>query len=70
MRDTFKRKSGVSAPTAPRRSPDDGEELALLAEFMRHDTVASLAGAIAKRLGRNAPDEDLIADADLRPNRG
>jgi hypothetical protein len=40
-------------------------ELALLAQFMRHDSVASLANAIAERTGvRRA---DLIAAAGLDP---
>ena len=47
---------------------DEQEELALLAEFTRHDSVAALAGAIAARLGRNAKTSDLIARADLDPS--
>jgi hypothetical protein len=39
--------------------------LALLAEFTRHDSVASLAGEIAKRLGAGVRGRDLIAAADL-----
>jgi hypothetical protein len=38
-------------------------ELALLAQFMRHDTVASLANAIAERTGVRRGD--LIAAAGL-----
>ena len=45
------------------------QELALLAEFTRHDSVAALASAIAARLGGNARTLDLIARADL-PRRG
>jgi len=37
----------------------------LLAEFMRHNSVASLAGDIADRLGDDARGEDLIAAAGL-----
>ena len=49
------------------RTPSGGErrELALLAEFMRHNSVASLAGDIAERLGADARGEDLIAAAGL-----
>jgi hypothetical protein len=44
---------------------EDESELAFLAQFMRHDSVASLANAIAKRTGvRRA---DLIAAAGLDP---
>jgi len=46
---------------------DDGLELALLAEFMAHDSVASLARAIANRLGGKARAEDLMSCANLRP---
>ena len=51
------------------RVPADEEEseLALLAQFMRHDSVASLAKAIAKRTGVRS--EDLIAAAGLDPSR-
>ena len=45
---------------------DETRELALLAEFMRHDFVASLANEIAERLGANVRGNDLIAAADLR----
>jgi hypothetical protein len=40
-------------------------ELALLAQFMRHDSVASLADAIAERTGIRRGD--LIAAAGLGP---
>jgi hypothetical protein len=40
-------------------------ELALLAQLMRHDTVASLANAIAERTGVRRGD--LIAAAGLDP---
>jgi hypothetical protein len=39
--------------------------LALLSEFMRNDSVASLAGDIAERLGADARGDDLIAAAGL-----
>ena len=51
------------------RSIDDRRELALLAEFVRHHSVAALAGEIARRLGANVCDKDLIADAGLDPTR-
>jgi hypothetical protein len=42
---------------------DEERELALLAQFMRHESVASLANAIAKPAGVRG--EDLIAAAGL-----
>jgi hypothetical protein len=44
---------------------DETCELALLAEFVRHDSVASLANQIAERLGPNVRGKDLIGTADL-----
>ena len=44
-------------------------ERALLAEFLRHRDVASLAGAIARRVGGGVREADLIAGAGLEPNR-
>jgi hypothetical protein len=44
---------------------DERRELALLAEFMRHDSVASLAREMAERLGPDARGKDLIAEAGL-----
>jgi hypothetical protein len=49
------------------RAAKEESELALLAQFMRHDSVASLANAIAKRTG--VQSEDLIAAAGLDPRR-
>jgi hypothetical protein len=55
----------------PRPADPDGgvraasNEERLLAEFMRHNSVASLAGDIADRLGADARGEDLIAAAGL-----
>ena len=46
---------------------EEESELALLAQFMRHDSVASLAKAIAERTG--ARSQDLIAAAGLDPRR-
>lgn len=44
---------------------DEECELALLAQFMRCDSVASLANAIAERLGDSARGGDLIVAAGL-----
>ena len=52
----------------PRARTEEESELALLAQFMRHDSVASLAEAIAERLGERR-GEDLIAAAGLDPRR-
>ena len=60
----------VDKPTAAAAKPflaraaDEDGELALLAQFMRHDSVASLAQAIAARPG-SMRAEDLIAAAGL-----
>ncbi len=51
------------------RTADQERELALLAQFMRHDSVASLAKAIAARSGGSMRAGDLIAAAGLGPNR-
>jgi hypothetical protein len=47
----------------------DERELALLAQFMRHDSVASLANALAERSGGSLRARDLIASAGLGPSR-
>jgi hypothetical protein len=44
---------------------DEESELALLAQFIRCDSVASLANAIAQRLGDSVQGGDLIAAAGL-----
>jgi hypothetical protein len=49
------------------RVAEEEGELALLAQFMRHDSVASLANAIAERTGVRSGD--LIAAAGLDPRR-
>jgi hypothetical protein len=49
---------------------EEKSELELLAEFMRNDSVASLARDIAERLGVNVRGDDLIAAAGLGGNRG
>ena len=47
---------------------DERRELALLAEYMRADFVASLAADIAERLGADLGGDDLIAAAGLGAN--
>jgi len=47
------------------RATEQENELALLAQFMRHDSVASLANAIAERTGVRSGG--LIAAAGLDP---
>jgi len=67
-----KRLSGKTLVAARRSrgaAPRGEDELVLLAEFMHHGSVASLAGAIAKRLGGRARGADLIARADLDERR-
>jgi hypothetical protein len=49
------------------RVAEEESELALLAQFMRHDSVASLASAIGRRAGVRG--EDLIAAAGLEARR-
>ena len=64
-------RSADSARRAPWEATDERSELALLAEFMRADSVASLAGDIAERLGADVRGGDLIAAAGLgRKSRG
>ena len=46
---------------------EEESELALLAQFLRHDSVASLAIAMAERKGVRS--RDLIAAAGLDPSR-
>ena len=60
----------LNQPTAPadnhvraRTAEEEREALALLAQFMRHDSVASLAQAIAARSGGSMRAGDLIAAA-------
>ena len=49
------------------QSADEERELALLAQFMRHNSVVSLANAIAERFGGRMGGADLIAAAGLGP---
>lgn len=53
-----------------RQAADEQRELALLTQFMRHDSVASLANAIAERLGAGVDGGDLIVAAGLGLNGG
>ena len=69
MRKRFKRETIAATRRSSRRAANEQAELALLAEFMRHNSVASLAGAIAARLGGNVRETDLIARADLNSRR-
>jgi hypothetical protein len=52
------------------RAAEEEREVALLAQFMRHDSVASLAKAIAAGSGGSLRAEDLIAAAGLGPRAG
>ena len=71
MRKRFTRETIAATRHSRRPAANEQAELALLAEFMRHDLVASLAGAIAARLGGNVRETDLIAGADLaEPRQG
>jgi hypothetical protein len=49
---------------------EEERELALLTQFMRHDSVASLANAIAEPLGGGVRGGDLIVAAGLSFNGG
>ena len=50
------------------RTAEEERELALLAQFMRHGSVALLAKAIAASSGRGMRAGDLIAAAGLDPS--
>jgi hypothetical protein len=50
-------------------TPEEERELALLTQFMRYDSVASLANAIAARSGGSVRGGDLITAAGLNPTR-
>jgi hypothetical protein len=66
----------VDKPTAPAsthflaRAAEEERELALLAQFMRHDSVASLAEAIAARSDGSLRAGDLIIAAGLGARAG
>ena len=69
MHGAITRKTQSAERRHTRRVADDQIELALFAEFLRHDSVASLAAAIAERLGGDVRDQDLIACAGLAVSR-
>lgn len=66
MQKRLKRKTFAAARRAEARVANEPDEVALIAAFMRHGTVASLARAIAKRLGGRTTEADRIAGADLK----
>jgi hypothetical protein len=68
MRTNLGRGPGLATRRGEQNLSDEERESALLAEFMRHDSVPSLAGAIAERLGGGAHEDDLIARAGLNPD--
>jgi hypothetical protein len=65
MQIELKRGPADPAGRARPEATDERSELALLAEFIRADSVAALAGDIAERLGAGARGDDLIAAAGL-----
>lgn len=67
MRKPAKSKAYPAAKRGGGGADAERRELALLEEFIRCDSVISLAGAIAARLGRKEPSEDLIEAAGLAP---
>ena len=54
-----------AGPCLRAHGADEEQELALLTQFMRHDSVASLANAIAERSGGSMRGGDLIAAAGI-----
>jgi hypothetical protein len=69
MQAELKRRTADRSGGIRSHAPDETRELVLLGEFMRHESVASLAGDIAQRLGADVRGEDLIAAAGLGGNR-
>jgi len=69
MQTELKSRPTVETGLAGPRRRAEKSELELLAEFMRNDSVASLASDIAERLGENVRGEDLIAAAGLPRGR-
>jgi hypothetical protein len=65
MQTELKPRPADLARRASVEAANERSELALLAEFMRADSVASLASDIAERLGADARGDDLIAAAGL-----
>ena len=70
MQTELKSRPAVESGLAGSATGSEKSELELLAEFMRHDSVASLAGDIAERLGVDVRGDDLIAAAGLGGSRG
>jgi hypothetical protein len=68
MQTELKPRPAHLARRASVEAADERSELALLAEFMRAESVASLASDIAERLGADARGDDLIAAAGLGGN--
>jgi hypothetical protein len=69
MQTELNRQIADPAGRLPRHASDESRERELLAEFMRHETVVSLASDIAERLGAETRGKDLIEAADLGGNR-
>ena len=69
MQIELKPRPAETAGRAGREATDEMSEVALLAEFMRAESVTSLAGRIAERLGLGARGDDLIDAAGLSRNR-
>jgi hypothetical protein len=65
MRKSARFRSYAANRQSGTRADDERRELQLLNEFTNSGSVASLAGAIAARLGREANSEDLISEAGL-----
>jgi hypothetical protein len=63
MRTPLGQSKAAQDPHLHVHAAEEERELALLAQFMRHDSVASLANALGQRTG--ARGEDLIAAAGL-----
>jgi hypothetical protein len=70
MQTELKSRPAVEGGLAGSQRGAEKSELELLAEFMRNDSVASLAGDIAERLGVDVRGDDLIAAAGLGGSRG
>jgi hypothetical protein len=65
MQTELKPRPADLARRASVEAANERSELALFAEFMRAESVASLASDIAERLGADARGDDLIAAAGL-----
>ena len=69
MRKPARFRSYAAARRSGTQADEERRELALLLEFTNSNSVASLAGAIAVRLGREARSDELIAEAGLGSGR-